>query len=87
MKAIVSDFYTDIFPTDEEVKGLCTPGAGADTCIWLLMGPKGWECSMMHKNTALLERWNKGLTIAKRDGCDKVKNFDPAGKIGEVEVI
>jgi hypothetical protein len=86
MKAIVSDWYTDIFPTNEEVKELCKPGEGPNTCVWLVIGAKGWECTMMHKNTALLSRWEKGNTVAKRDGCGKVNDFDASGKTGEVEI-
>ncbi len=85
MKAIVNDWYTDIFQTDEEVKTLCKPGAGADTCIWLLISGKGWECSSLHKNPALLKRWEDGDTNAKRDGCDKVNNYHP-DNIGEFEI-
>jgi len=85
MKAIVEDWYTDIFPTDEEVKEFCKPGQGANTCIWLIMAPTGWECCCMHRPSALLDRWERGLTNAKRDGCDKVNHFNPAGLDGRVE--
>lgn len=85
MRAIVDSWYTDIYPTDEEVKNLCRPGQGADTCIWLVMGSDGWECTMLHKPHSLLERWLKGKTVAKRDGCQKVSDFNPVGMIGEVE--
>lgn len=86
MKAIIGSFATDIYPTDEEVKTLCKPGQGADTCVWLLMAPTGWECSCLNKPISLLERSRRGETVAKRDGCDKVKNFHPMGmELGEVE--
>ena len=77
MKVIVSDWHTDIFPTDEEVKEHCKIGAGKDTCIWLLMGPDGWECCCLHRPHSLMSRWEKGETVAKRDGCEKVQNFSP----------
>lgn len=79
MKAIIHNCHTNIFPTDEEVEALCRPGKEADTCIWLLVGSKGFECSSLNKNHSLLERWRKGETVAKRDGCSKVNNFDPSG--------
>lgn len=84
MKAIISDDYTDIFPTNNEVTELCRPGAGADTCIWLIMGARGWECCCKHRPWSLLDRWKKGETNAKRDGCDKVESFHPFGmELGE----
>jgi hypothetical protein len=86
MKAIVGDWYTDIFPTEKEIREVCRPGEGADTCVWLLCGPKGFECCALHINISLYERWKKGETVAKRDGCEIVHNFQPFGKLGEVEV-
>lgn len=87
MKAKIYDCHTDIFPTDEEVKELCLPGAAENTCIWLLMTPEGWECCCLHKNPALLAKWERGETVAKRDGCDKVNNFQPHKYgIGEFDI-
>lgn len=83
MKAIVHDCYTEIFPTDEEIKTHCGIGQGADCCIWLLVGSQ-FECCYHNKPYTLLKRWEDGLTVAKRDGCDKVKNFYPMGE-GEIE--
>ena len=77
MKAIIDDFSTDIYQTDSEVKELCCPGNGADTCSWLLMGPNGWECCCLNKPYDLLDRHMKGQLTAMRDGCDKVNNFHP----------
>lgn len=79
MKALVKDFSTDIVPTDEEVRELCKPGQGADTCSWLIMGANGFECCCHNKPHALLDRRSKGQMIAMRDGCDKVKEFSPLG--------
>jgi hypothetical protein len=74
------DFTTDIYLTPEEMKRLCKPGAGADTCIWLLINGRtdgdNFECSYYHKPMALLDRWKAGLTVAKRDGCDEVKKLE-----------
>jgi len=81
MRAEIEDLYTTIFQTDEEALEICRPGAGADTCIWLMMGQKGWECCYHDRRGVSLtgetleERWKKGLTVAKRDGCDKVKSL------------
>ena len=57
-----------------EVKRLCRPGAGADTCIWLVAGVDGFECLYYNRQAvnlvgeSLEDRWKKGLTVAKRDG-------------------
>jgi hypothetical protein len=84
MKAMVYDFHTDIYPTDEDVKELCRPGAGADTCSWLMIGPKGWECCCLNKPAILMERRENGSMVAQRDGCDKVYGFVPT-RLGEIE--
>ena len=84
MKAIVSDWSTQIFPTEREIKELCKIGAGADCCVWLVCGSE-FECTCLSKPHSLLDRWEKGLTVAKRNGCDKVNNFNPSGIDGEVE--
>ena len=90
MKAIIHDYYTEIFPTNEEVKQYCGIGQGADCCIWLVMGSK-WECLYYNRSRGrnlvgetLEERWQAGKTVAKRDGCDKVKNFSALGKSGVI---
>jgi len=71
-----------IFLDIEEVKRLCRPGAGADTCICLVMGQDGFECLYHNMNEGrnllgetLEERWKKGLTVAKRYGCDEVREL------------
>lgn len=71
-----------IFLTREEAMKLCRPGAGADTCIWLVVGGNGFECLFYNrkegqnlKGETLEERWKKGLTVAKRDGCDVVRSL------------
>lgn len=79
MEAIVSEFSTDIFPTNDEVMLLCTPGQGAETCVWLMMGGDGWFCAFYNRPHALIERWKDGHTNAKRDGCDRVKKWNPIG--------
>ena len=84
MKAKVYDWYTDIFPTNDDIDKLCKPGQGANTCIWLLVAPTGFECCSKHRPKALLDRLEAGNTVAKRDGCDKVNNWNPDKK-GEVE--
>lgn len=87
MKVYISGWHTDGFPTDEEVVKLCKPGEGADTCVWLVAGGNGFQCTCLHKNWSLMERFDDGLTIAKRDGCDFMNNFNPVGlDIGVHEV-
>lgn len=86
MKAIIHDFSTNIFPTDDEVKEHCRPGAGADTCSWLTMSPKGWECVCLDKPGYLMDRRDKGQMTAMRDGCDKVNAFNPGAYDEESEV-
>lgn len=86
MRAEIHNGYTSIFPANEEVDELCHPGAGADTCIWLVIGPNGWECLYYHRGGTSLaggtleERWKQGLTVAKKDGCDKVRSSKPVSK-------
>ena len=68
----------------EEVKRLCRPGEGANTCIWLVIGNKGWECLYYCRDEGrnligetLEERWKAGETVAKRDGCDVAWSLKP----------
>jgi len=67
----------------EEAMKLCRPGAGADTCIWLVVGEKGFECIFYKRKEGrnlegetLEERWERGRTVAKRDGCDVVRSLE-----------
>jgi len=76
MRAIIKDCSTDILLTSEEVKQFCKPES-VDTCIWLLGSSIGFECCYYNKPWSLVERFDKGETNAKRDGCDRVKNFKP----------
>lgn len=78
--------YTTIFLDIEEVRELCHVGSGADTCVWLAAGPKGFECLYYHRHEGrnlegetLEQMWQAGKTVAKRDGCDKVRNMLLAG--------
>ncbi|GAI67530.1 unnamed protein product [marine sediment metagenome] len=63
----------------EEVMRLCRPGAGEDTCIWLVCGKDGFECLFYNRRARSLtgeileDRWKAGLTVAKRDGCDEIR--------------
>ena len=65
----------------EDAINTCKLGQGADCCIWLVMGSDSFECLYHDRDTGhnllgetLRERWEKGLTIAKRDGCDRMRN-------------
>ena len=59
----------------DDVKRLCKPGEAVNTCIWLLVGPGGFECSYYNRPTGLVSRWRQGLTNAKRNGCDEIKEL------------
>ena len=88
MKVIVYADYTRIFPTDDEITTLCKPGQRSDTCVWLICGVDGFECCLYNKPYDLLDRWSKGKTVAKRDGCDKVNKFYPCEcDTGEIPLI
>ena len=76
MEVLVSDWYTDIFLSSDEAKELCKPGAGAETCSWLLVGWNGWECCCLHKLSVLVDLHEKGTMSAMRDGCDAVRDLD-----------
>lgn len=76
MKVKVFDWFTEIFPDDNEIKELCNIGQGADTCVWLIVSGRGFECTYHNKPFYLVERWLRGETTAKRDGCDKVKDWN-----------
>ncbi len=87
MQLDVSGWYTNIILTDDEMKQLCTPGMGADTCVWLLLGPTGFECSCLNKPHSLVDKWRNGKTVAKRDGCDFVKGINPVELDAEKHTI
>jgi len=86
MKAIVDDWSTIIYPDEQEIKEICKVGQGADCCIFLVVGSQ-FECCYYNRAPVLglLERARKGLTHARREGCEKVANFNPSGKSGEIE--
>ena len=87
MKLIVDGWYTDIYLHDDEVKNLCRPGKGKDTCSWLVIGANGWECCCLHKPHELLDRHQKKEMSALRNGCPEVKNINlMALGVGEHEV-
>jgi len=75
------DFGTAIYLDEHEFKKLCRPGAGADTCIWAMVGSKGLECGYSNRHPELVRRWKAGETVAKRDGCDVVKAVMKCQKI------
>lgn len=76
------DKNTAIFLDKEEVMRLCRPGAGADTCIWLVAGADGFECLYYNRGVpnllgeTLEQRWRRGGTVAKRDGCDEIRKIE-----------
>ena len=76
MKVIVYGWHTDIYPKDQEVFELCKPGKGEDTCSWLVMGPKGWECCCLHKPHPFVDRRERKEMVAMRNGCDEVNGLN-----------
>lgn len=86
MKAIVYDWYTEIYPNEEEIKEHCKIGQGADCCILLVVGSE-FECCYHNRGAimGLIEKARNGKTVARREGCEKVKNFNPEDKEGEIQ--
>jgi len=83
MRVEKKETHIEIFLDREEAIKLCRPGAGADTCIWLVVSGKGFECLYYYRQEGrnllgetLEERWKKGLTVAKRDGCNVVRRLE-----------
>lgn len=87
MNIVVRDSHTEIFLTHEEVFELCKPGEGENTCIWLMVGADGFECAYFKRPTALVKRWVKGETVAKRNGCEKVKSMKYKVKYAEATTL
>ncbi len=76
MLVIVDESTSDIYPTHKEVQTFCRPGEGADTCIWLVYGAKGFKCTYYNKLSGPYVQWLEGKTVAKRDGCNYVAELD-----------
>ena len=89
MRAVVYPFHVAVFPDKDEVKRLCRIAQGADTCIFLVAGPSGFECHGLNKMPimSVIDRAERGETNARRMGCDEVLTFNPlGGDMGEVEI-
>lgn len=75
------DDHKEIFLTRLEALELCKLGQGEDTCVWLAVGANGLECLYFNRGGITLtgetleERWKAGKTVAKRDGCVKIKEI------------
>lgn len=83
MKATIYKSYTEIELTREEVQA-CKGTGGADRCIWLI---DSGECLYHNRPPVLVAKLRDGDTVGKRDGCDRVKSFDPSGKpLGKVDI-
>lgn len=65
----------EIILDKEDVLSLCHPGQEDKSCLWLAVGNKGFQCTLSSRPFDLLDRYRKGLTISKRDGCDKVREM------------
>lgn len=87
MKVETHDDHTRIFLTREEVFELCKPGEGANTCVWLVVGGQGFECTYFNRPTALLKRWARGETTANRNGCERVKSMNHDVKYEEAKTL
>ncbi len=70
-----------------DIKRLCKPGEMANTCIWVLVGLKGFECSYYNRPKGLVSRWRQGLTNAKRNGCDEIKELGLEVRYVEAETL
>lgn len=77
MKVIVEDWYTEIYLNSIEINILCKPGEGKNTCVWLVCGSKGFECTCKNKPSTLVDKFKNGDTIAKRDGCYFIDDISP----------
>jgi hypothetical protein len=53
----------------DDLQTHCKIGQGADTCIWLLIGGKGFECHF-HERPSFILAARDNMT-AKRDGCER----------------
>lgn len=88
MEVVTHDTHTDIRITGDEAKELCGICQGADRCIWLCVGGEGFECLYYNHRSGItltgetLEgRWKAGKTVAKRNGCDKIRNLNTLLKV------
>jgi hypothetical protein len=81
LKVVIGDFYSNIYPTDEEVISECKIGDGPNTCIFLVMAPTGWECVAQdfRQNMQLIARAESGAMVAKRQGCERVNTWNSEG--------
>jgi len=87
MEIKVRDSHTVIFLTREEVLELCKPGEQGNTCVWLVVGADGFECTYFNRPSALLKRWVNGKTVARRNGCEKVKSLNYEVKYTEATTL
>ena len=67
------------FIEDEYVLRVCRPGS-KETCRYLLMSPKGWECGkvILDLKDTLDKRVEQGLMKAKGDNCTGIENVTGA---------
>jgi len=68
-------WFTDIYPTFKEMNKLCKPGAGDDTCIFLIGSCEGFQCACKH-GSLIPSHLYEGEGESKRQGCEFVKNID-----------
>ena len=74
MKVTIHKSHTEILPTREEIQELCKAG---NPCLWLV---NSYECTYHNRPPTLVAKLREGEIVGKKDGCEKVKSFDPSGK-------
>lgn len=62
---------------NDQIKNVCKIGQKADCCKYLVMGPKGFECSKFHpEDRAVIDRnWAVTEHVAQGDNCEGVENL------------
>ena len=64
-----------IIENKEEVNIHCKPGAGADTCKYLVMSPNGFKCEFQNMNFLMGLSMRDKPMVAQREGCDRVNTW------------
>ena len=64
-----------VIESQEEVYAHCKPGAGTDTCKYLVMSPDGFQCEFQNISFLMKLEQRERPMIAQRDGCDRVNTW------------
>ena len=73
MMAMQEVFIT--IESQDEVNNHCKPGAGADTCKYLVMSPNGFRCEFQNMNFLMSLSMRDKPMVAQREGCDRVNTW------------